>query len=73
MVIYLNDILILNSCPEGLARDVASVRSTLEEAGFLINGKTSETDPTQRLEFLGLMLEKVHLTLALTEAKKKRC
>ena len=71
LVIYLDDILIMNSCPEGLARDVALVRSTLEEVGFLINDKKSETDPTQRLEFLGLMLDTTHLTLALTEAKKE--
>jgi hypothetical protein len=67
----LDDILNMNSCPEGLSRDVALVRSTLEEVGFLINDKKSETDPTQRLEFLGLMLVTAHLTLALTVAKKE--
>ncbi len=39
LVIYLHDILIMNSCPEGLARDVALVRSLLKEVGFLINDK----------------------------------
>ena len=45
LVIYLDDILIMNSCPEGLARDVALVRSTLEEVGFLINDKNQRHTP----------------------------
>jgi hypothetical protein len=54
-----------------LTRDVAEVKSTLEEAGFIINVKKFDTVPNQRLEFLGLILNTVHLILALTEVKKK--
>jgi hypothetical protein len=62
----------MNSCMIDLTRDVAEVKSTLEEAGFIINVKKFDTVPNQRLEFLGLILNTVHLILALTEVKKRR-
>ena len=70
-MIYLDDILVMNACRDDLNRDVAVVKSTLEEAGFLINVQKSEVIPTQSIEFLGLILDTAHLTLALTTAKKE--
>jgi hypothetical protein len=53
LVIYLDDILIMNSCPEGLARDVALVRSTQEEVGFLINDKKIRDRPHSAIRISG--------------------
>ncbi|KAI9554999.1 reverse transcriptase [Daphnia sinensis] len=71
LVIYLDDILIMNSDRNLLTRDVAVVSSTLEEAGFLVNEQKSETVPTQSIEFLGLIVDTVHSTLDLTTGKKE--
>jgi hypothetical protein len=71
LVIYLDDILIMNSDRDDLTRDVEIVKSTLEEAGFIINVQKSETEPTQSIEFLGLIVDTVHSTLALTSGKKE--
>jgi hypothetical protein len=72
LVIYLDDILIMNSDRDDLTRDVEIVKSTLEEAGFIINVQKSETEPTQSIEFLGLIVDTVHSTLALTSGKKRQ-
>jgi hypothetical protein len=71
LVIYLDDILIMNSDRDDLCRDVEIVISTLEEAGFIINVQKSESEPTQSIEFLGLIVDTVHSTLALTPGKKE--
>lgn len=69
LVIYLDDILIMNSDRDVLTRDVAVDTSTLEEAG--VNEQKSETVPTQSIEFLGLIIDTVHSTLDLTTGKKR--
>lgn len=69
LVIYLDDILIMNSCPAALVKDLLLVRSTLEEVGFLINIAKSVLSPTQQLEYLGLLIDSTTMSLALTESK----
>jgi hypothetical protein len=64
-MIYLDDILIMNSDRHDLTRDIEVVKSTLEEAGFIINIQKLKTVPTQSIEFL------IHSTLALTRGKKE--
>jgi hypothetical protein len=46
LVIFLDDILIMNSDRDDLTRDVEIVKSTLEEVVFFINAQKSETEPT---------------------------
>jgi hypothetical protein len=45
LVIFLDDILIMNSDRDDLIRDVEIVKSTLEEVVFIINAQKSETEP----------------------------
>ena len=67
LVIYFDDILILNSCPIDLISDLALVRTTLEEVGFTVNLEKSVIDPSMIWEFLGLILDRTKMTISLTE------
>ena len=70
-MIYLDYILIMNSDRDDLTRDVEIVKSTLEEAGLINKRSKSETEPTRSIEFLKLIVDTVHSTLALTSGEKE--
>ncbi len=59
----------MTSCPAALMKDLLLVRSTLEEIGFSINMVKSVSSPTQRLEYLGLLIDSTTISLELTELK----
>ncbi|KZS19204.1 Uncharacterized protein APZ42_014437, partial [Daphnia magna] len=69
LIIYLDDILILNRSKEGAAKDFKQVIDLLLQLGFLINWEKTVADPTQKLEYLGLMLDSCRLSFALPSAK----
>lgn len=50
---YLDDLLVLAPSPSVLRESVAQVAESLRKLGFLINMKKSETEPTQRLVYVG--------------------
>ena len=54
--IYLDDILVLNTSPAGVTRDLKIMMDTLQEAGMIVNHKKSILVPTQKLEHLGFSL-----------------
>ena len=55
--VYLDDFLILAESREALLRDLGETRSLLSELGFLINEGKSCLDPSQRVQFLGAILD----------------
>ena len=65
LVIYLDDILVLNQSEVQLLRDLNSLRWLLEHLGFLINWKKSMIIPTQQIEFLGFVINSVNMTISL--------
>ena len=69
LVIYLDDILILNSCAEGARRDFLLVVSVFESCGFLINLEKSVGTPNQVMEYLGLIVDSRSLSLSLRPEK----
>nr|ACB38666.1 reverse transcriptase [Daphnia pulex] len=69
LIIYLDDILILNRSREGAAKDFKQVVDLLLQLGFLINWEKTVADPAQKLEYLGLMLDSCRLSFALPSAK----
>ena len=69
IVIYLDDMLIIGRTREQteIARD--TVIFLLQHLGFVINLKKSDLFPKQRIEFLGLLIDSINLTLSLTQEK----
>lgn len=69
VVIYLDDMLFLNQRKELLVVDMNTALWLLEHLGFLINWEKSNLSPTQKLEFLGMLLDSVQMTVSLPEKK----
>jgi hypothetical protein len=76
LVIYLDDILLLNQSQEGLSRDRDTLLWLLHHLGWLINLKKYVLTPTQQLKFLGLTVNSVEMEITLPatkiESKKKK-
>jgi hypothetical protein len=69
LVIYLDDILIMNASKEKLLKDLELVRSILESLGFIINEKKSVTNPSLCMDFLGMSLDSVAMSMSLPSKK----
>ncbi len=69
LLIYLDDLIILNQNPENLTVDTNSIIWILQHLGFVINWNKSVPVPQQQLEYLGFTINSVALTLALPEDK----
>lgn len=69
LVIYLDDIIFMNENREGVISDVTAAINLLISLGFLINWEKSVLLPSQSLEFLGLLVDSVVLSLALPSDK----
>jgi hypothetical protein len=69
LIIYLDDILILNSNAEGAGRDYLFAVSIFEKCGFLINLEKSVETPEQVIEYLGLIIDSKSLSLSLRPEK----
>ncbi|KZS02517.1 Uncharacterized protein APZ42_000419 [Daphnia magna] len=69
LVIYLDDILILGSSKESLTEDVGLVRSVLKTVGFIVNEEKSIYEPSQNIEFLGLIVDTITMSLSLYQSK----
>ena len=69
LIIYLDDLLIFGSSREEieLARDTTLY--LLENLGFVINDKRSALTPSQIMEFLGVVINSINLTMSLTDKK----
>ena len=69
LIIYLEDILILNTSRERVLADLEVVIELLQRLGFIINWEKSVLDPAQNLEYLGLVIDSNRLSFALPIAK----
>ena len=69
-MIYLDDILLLNSVREKLFADIQLTLSLFRSLGFLINEKKSMLIPCQKLEYLGVLIHTVSFTFELPEDKR---
>lgn len=65
VVAYLDDFLVLGPDSTSLTRDVEYVIATLQDAGFVINFPKSIISPKQTMEYLGLVIDSVALTVTL--------
>jgi Reverse transcriptase (RNA-dependent DNA polymerase) len=76
IIIYLDDILILNGPREGLLADLELVVELLHALGFIVNQDKSVFFPTQIIEYLGLVVSSIDsfaLSATKAEAVKKMC
>ncbi|KAI9565203.1 reverse transcriptase [Daphnia sinensis] len=77
LVIYLDDILLMNEDKATLKSEVEWVVRLLEALGFLINWEKSVATPSQTLEYLGVIIDSSVLSFALPLTKvshiQKQC
>ena len=71
LVIYINDMLLMASSSKLLTEQVHSTLFLLENAGFIIDNKKSLLDPTQEIEFLGMIINSVKMDISLPGEKIK--
>lgn len=69
LIVYLDDILIINSTKEGAEADFLRVRLVLERCGFLVNLDKSVASACQIIEFLGTRPNSLTMSLTLKEEK----
>ena len=69
LIIYLDNILLLNQSKEGLMKDRDSLIWLLHNLGWLINWKKSVLQPKQTIEFLGLKVDSIEMSVYLPQDK----
>ena len=69
LIIYLDDILIFGSSQEEIEMARDTTLYLLENLGFVINQAKSVLSPSTVMEFLGVVINSVTLTMSLTEKK----
>ena len=68
-VMYLDDLLIFGRTKSVCLQKAKKVMTLLQELGFTINIKKSILEPTQQIEFLGLILDSIQMKVFLPEPK----
>lgn len=69
LILYLNDMLVLNQSKEKLLCHLASVLKLLISLGFLVNLNKSMLTPTRKLEFLGFLIDSTQMVISLPRHK----
>ena len=72
LIIYLDDLLIISSCPEILSVQINLIRDLFQILGLIINETKSQMTPTQEVVFLGFHLFISKMTISLPQEKMKR-
>ena len=62
LIIYIDNIIILNQNQQDLIKDRDTVIFILQCLGFVINWEKSHLEPTQKLEYLGMLIASVTMT-----------
>lgn len=64
LVIYLDDIIILNESRDGALQDLDTTNLLFSSLDFVINWEKSVREPSRSMEFLGMIIDSVTLSLA---------
>jgi hypothetical protein len=72
LIIYLDDILIINSTRERAMRYVGVVVDLLLQLGFLVNWEKSVPDPSQCIEYLGLDAKLNKAIICVTDGQSRK-
>ena len=68
-IVFLDDLLIMAQSREELEKQLPEILLLLQLLGFRINWDKSRLSPTQQIEYLGLLIDSLSLTLSLPEEK----
>jgi len=69
---YIDDLITLNATFHGCFSNVEKIASLFSSSGFIIHPHKSCFVPTQRLEYLGIIIDSINMTVSLTYKKKVR-
>ena len=69
MIVYIDDILLLGDSPNQVETHLQALVFLLTNLGFIINYSKSITTPTQKIEYLGLLVDSTSLHLSLPGEK----
>ena len=72
LMIFLDDLILLNQDPKELLKDLKSVCYLLMSLGFTINWKKTVKIPTQVIEYLGFNVDSIKMEISLPQDKVKR-
>jgi hypothetical protein len=70
LVVYLDDILIIGHSEESTREAVKLVVNFFESLGFVIQGEKSILEPSQVLEYIGLVIDTNSMNFCLLQKKK---
>ena len=73
MIIFLDDILLMAASKEELTFARGTLIYLLQNLGFLINHKKSVLEPCQNIQFLGMEVNSIEMTLTLPREKREDC
>jgi len=65
IIFYIDDMLLIADSPAQVNEHVAVVQFVLENLGFVLNVEKSITTPSQRIEFLGLIVDTTTMQICL--------
>ncbi|XP_078539321.1 uncharacterized protein LOC144824100 [Lissotriton helveticus] len=69
LIIYLDDMLLLNQCPQKLLVHLQRAVNLLESLGFIVNQAKSDLLPSRKMQFLGFLIDSVEATVSLPSRK----
>lgn len=72
IVIFLDDILLAASSYEECLNQLATLRSLIENLGFVINNEKSQLEPVTQISFLGFVIDSVVMKIFLPEVKVQK-
>lgn len=72
LVIYLDDILLINENKHVLLQQINYVSHLLKYLGFIINNEKSELNPKQCITFLGFKFESRNMTMSVPLEKSRK-
>ena len=73
IVIYIDDTILVARTYEDMKRNIALTLKCFKDAGLLINYQKSNLEPSQKLVFLGLLIDTVAYTISLTSHIHDTC
>ena len=72
LVIYMDDMLLMADSKQKLAEHIQSTLFLLKNLGFIVNSKKSILQPTQEIEFLGMIVSSLSMDLKLPGEKIRK-
>ena len=66
---YLDDILIISNTQETAEESVSATKHLFERLGFLVHPTKSKLEPSQKIDYLGFVIDSVDMSVTLPTAK----